>query len=249
MDFDDDIPAGDPAAEQAEDRAVDQTSDQTGRHLAALEKLRDMGLDVASALKNRVIYAAVENKTDDKAAKSFALVATTVQQVILLHQETTGLREKRRESRLAERKARAKQITRRMIDSMIAPGDGPGAPGAIAPIPRIEKERQVRRVRLDELFRELDDDIFEGLSVAEVVERACRLLGVEPDPTLRWPEWAELRGETGPEPPRELSPTQAAPARAKPAIPARFSGASAIGLNGRAPPVSPSAGPRERAPP
>ena len=236
MSFDDDIPADDPAAEQAEDRAVDQT----GRHLAALEKLRDMGLDVASALKNRVIYAAVENKTDDKAAKAFALVATTVQQVILLHQETAGLREKRRGSRLAERKARAKQITRRMIDPV-------DEPGAITSNPRVEKERQVRRVRLDDLFRELDDDIFEGLSVAEVVENACRLLGVEPDPTLRWPEWAELRGEIGPETP--VQPPPAAPARLKPAVPARFSGASAMAMGGHAPPVSASAQPRERAPP
>ncbi len=249
MNFDDDIPPDDPAAERPMARAEENEDAATARHLAVLEGLRDMGLDVAKALKTRVILAAAEGKTDDKAAKSFALVATTVQQVILLHLEVAGLREKRRESRLAQRKARVKQIVRRAIDPV-------DVPGAIAPSPRIEKERQVRRVRLDDLFHELDDDIFEGLSVAEVVERACKLFGVTPDPTLHWPEWAELRGQSPPEPSSE-PPAQPARAQSgnaqsgnsKPVIPARLSDASTLGLNGRPPPVPPFAGPRERAPP
>jgi hypothetical protein len=249
MNFDDDIPPDDPAAERPMARAEENEDAATARHLAVLEGLRDMGLDVAKALKTRVILAAAEGKTDDKAAKSFALVATTVQQVILLHLEVAGLREKRRESRLAQRKARVKQIVRRAIDPV-------DVPGAIAPSPRIEKERQVRRVRLDDLFHELDDDIFEGLSVAEVVERACKLFGVTPDPTLNWPEWAELRGQSPPEPSSEppaqsprIQSANAPSANARPVIPARLSGASPLGLNGRAPPMPPFAGPRERAPP
>ncbi len=269
MNFDDDIPPDNPAAELTVVGAEKHDDAATARHLAVLAELRDMGLDVAKAFKTRVILAAAEGKSDEKAAKGFALAAKTVQQVILLHQEVAGLREQRRASLLERRKARAKQIVRRAIEQE----DRPGATGTA---PRTERERQVQRVRLNDLFRELDEDIFEGLSVADVVERACKLFGVTPDPTLNWPDWAELRGQSPPEPSAEPAATEspptsppAQPPRAqsanaqsgnarsgnaqsgngRPVIPARLSGASPLGLNGRAPPVPPFAGPRERAPP
>jgi hypothetical protein len=227
---------GNPAAERSVERAEERGDAVTAHHLVALEKLRDMGVVVASALKERVIYAAVEGKTDDKAAKSFALVTKTVEQVILLHQEIAGLREKRRASLLAERKAQAKKVVRGLIDRQDA------AQGVAAP-PRTEAERQVRRVRLDELFNGLGDAIFEGLSVAEIVAHACQLFGVTPDPTPPWPEWAEIRGESLPEPAAE---PPAGAVGTKPRIPAGLSGASAIGLNGRMPPLG---APKGRAPP
>jgi len=238
MSFDDDIPPAGPAAERPQERAEDRVEAETARHLAALEKLRDMGMDVAVAMKTRAIYAAAEGKTDDKAVKGFALIAKTVQQVILLYQETAGLRDKRRTDRLTRRKIQAKQIVRRAIERE-------KVPGAVRTPPLTEREKHVQRVRLDELFNEFGADIFEGRSVAEVVERACKLFGVEPDPTLIWPDWAELRGESQPEPLAE-GPDKAA--KARPVIPARFSGASAIGLNGRHPPTTPAFA-KERGPP
>ena len=222
----------------------DGSGDQTERHLAVLAELRDMCRDAALALKTRVICAAAEGKTDDKAAKSLALVVKTAQQVIMLHQEIDGLRKKRRDSLVAYRKAQAKQIVRETIDR-------PDPPGIPAQQQRTEKVRVVQRVTLDHIFQTVDDDVVEGLSVAELVARACSLVGFDPGPLPPWPEWAELRPKARPEPPAgpPAQPAKAQSAKAQPAIPAHLSGASALGLNGRAPPVSPLAGPRERGPP
>ena len=217
----------------------DGREDQPGRHLAVLAELRDMCRDAAVALKTRVIYAAAEGKTDDKAAKSLALVVKTAQQVILLHQEIDGMRRKRRAGQAVERKAQAKQFLRDAIDR-------PDPPGTPEQQKRTEKIRAVRRVRLDSAFKTLDGEHIEGLSVAEIVERACRLVGFNPGPVPPWPEWAELRPKALPEPPAG-PPTQ--PAKVRPAIPAHLSGASGLGLNGHAPPVLPLAGLRERGPP
>jgi len=239
MDFTDDVPFDDPVPGRSPERAADSAVDQTEWHLAVLAELRDMCRDAAVALKTRVIYAAAEGKTDDKAAKSLALVVKTAQQVILLHQEIDGLRKKRRDSLVAQRKAQAKQIVRDTIDR-------PDPPDIPAQQQRTEKVRAVQRVTLDSIFRALDDDVVEGLSVAELVERACSLVGFDPGPLTPWPEWAELRPKG---PPKAPARPPAQPAKAQPTIPAHLSGASALGLNGRAPPVSPLAGLRERGPP
>jgi hypothetical protein len=214
--------------------ALDPAVDPTERQLAILASLAEMGHDIARAMKNRTIYAAVENKTDDKAAKAYALVAKTVQQVILLSREIREHREKRRASVVSERKAQAKQIVRAAIDR-------PDPPEIPAQQQRTEKVRAVQRVQLDAMFKNVGDDLVERLSVAELVERACGMFGLPLDPTVRWPDWAELRGEPPPESPPEPSPR---PQKANTTIPAHLSGASALGLNGRAPPD-----PRERKPP
>jgi hypothetical protein len=226
-----------PSASAAPTLPADPADAQTLRHLAVLEKLRDSGADVAEAMRLRVIFAAGEGKTDDKAAKSFALAAKTVQQVILLHQEITGELKRRRRTRLAERMGQAKRIVGGAIERKNA-GETPG---------QTRGERQLQRVKLDDLFDR--KELFEGLSVAEIVERACRLFGVTPDPTLRWPDWAEIRGETAPEQPQSASQTAAPPSRPKPTVPARFSGASSLGLDGRIPPDRGFQDRRERAPP
>lgn len=242
MNFDDDTALDDAtygrSLQRTEEPAADTAVDQTERHLAVLASLRDIGHDAAVVLKNRVVYAAAEGKTDDKAAKCLALVIKTVEQVIMLHTEISGLREKRRAGLVRERKAKAKQIVRGVIDR----ADVPDASGR----PRTEKVRAVQRVRLETAFETLDDDLVAGLSVAEIVARACRLFGLNPGPLAPWPEWAELRPETPPEPAAEPA---IRPPKAKPSIPARLSGASALGLNGRAPPDLAFAQRRERAPP
>jgi hypothetical protein len=101
-------------------------------------------------------------------------------------------------------------------------------------------------VQLDTLFKTLDDDMVERLSVAELVAHASKLFGFALDPTVRWPEWAELRGESPPDGPPEPPP---GPAKAKRSIPAHLSGASTLGLNDRTPPDLPLIGRRERGPP
>lgn len=231
------VPADDPDAE-------------TRRHLAALESLREAGTAIAESMRNRVVSAAAENKTDEKAAKAFCDVARTVEQVILLHQEVAGAWRKRRGEALQKRKQQARRIVTQAIEQAgMSRGEGDAADPAspvsgssdlrtVHPVGRV---RAVPRIRLDALFRDLDDDVFDGLSMAEIVDRACKLFGVTPDPTLVWPDWSELRGETPPADPAAAFPdltserpsgAESPPNRRRPRVPARFSGGIALGLDG-----------------
>jgi hypothetical protein len=225
-----DMPRGAPPNGQALPAGDDA---QTERNLAVLAELRDIGLEMAKVIKTRAVLDAAEGLPDTKCAAAFDKIARAVRQVIFLFDEIRGLREKRRNNLVSQRKADAKKLIRKAIDRDIKDASDR---------PRTEKERQDLRTRADDLIDYRNYD-FERFSVAEIVADVCKFFGVKLDPALSWPEWSELRPETPAQPATEPLPPAPPKPAAGAAVPPGLSGASSLPLMGR-PPAK-----RERGPP
>ena len=174
---------------------------QAARQLAALEELREIGMDLARALGRQVTKPATEEEARALAGidlgLAFARISRAVRQIIAMEQEIMGLRETCARQIIAAREARAqciideaaererqeekareaeiqRSIRRAVKDSIRA--DKPGI------------SQYGMRLTMARMFNDYDDyDDYVRGTPAEIVTRICADLGIEPDLSI-WME-------------------------------------------------------------
>jgi hypothetical protein len=173
----------DPTLDSAEDCAhCGEAAERTARHLRMLAQLAEVGMDLALALRRRVMDPQAPEPVGGDVALSFSRIARAVRQTVAL------------ETRLAENgQARDRQV---QAEQARALGDR-GLRGALRkeevrdivdrPIEAGFPETDVERL-LSDLDERLEDDRddadFIDRPIGELVERICRDLGVIFDPDL-----------------------------------------------------------------
>jgi len=177
----------DPSTPEAND-AEDAVDLQAARQLAALEELREIGMDLARALGRQVTRPASEDEARALAGidvgLAYARIARAVRQIIAMEQEIVGLREARARRIVEDRAARAQAL----IDAAAAREEQAAA--AIQRSVRHAVRNSIRaenpeleRYEIDALLTDLfnDYDDYDRGAPAEIVTRICADLGIEPD--------------------------------------------------------------------
>jgi hypothetical protein len=163
---------------------IDEAAQLQARQLAHLEELREMAMEVARGLRDRIVTPAEDaNPAAARLAAAFSDVATTVRRIMALEQEVAGLREQRRTGLRATLLSDRKDAVKRGVQAAVRSAVLHEEP---------EIERHELRERLEDLidyedYNDYDDADYWRGTVGDVVARICLALGVETDPTL-WDE-------------------------------------------------------------
>ena len=194
---DSDSRPGDPLARAARAEGLEPPAVREARHVRMLQELAEIGMDIAQALRRRVLAEAEAGETDPAAKPApsppsydpglaFGRVARAVRQCLAL------------EARLAE--TGWERATQKEAERLGAVGDS-----HIMALLRVEElreqvEKQIDRIaddaEADRLLRDLDErlgdfdqdeaDELNQAPLSALIARICADLGLEPD----WRVWA-----------------------------------------------------------